>query len=304
MNRLDCRIFYQCTDKSNYIDSNLSILCTSNYLLGHFNNNAICVKKNNYCINGYKITFPFPQNTLFNMLLLLNNPQSVEGIFNKLIYDKNFIDAVLFLQLESFLPIIIEQLLDLILTHNKLDLIHYVLDSNLNIDMKTNFKARVYYLIKDQPKKNYFGNQHYILDKDRLILCGDSVNLAHRHYFNNEIKNLYFRTNKVDLSKDQLFFSIGCENGEDPDPFIPPSYWCHAKIKITIYDGCKRDMFYIQPKHNERPIRLPGYAPPSSFKFALPRISDTYETKNVYNKHMVYEYTITFLDNSMNDPKL
>lgn len=91
---------------------------------------------------------------------------------------------------------------------------------------------------------------------------------------------------------------IGCENGEEPSPLKPPSYFCYAKIQLIVYDGFRKDTYNMVSKYNgqETPIRLPGYASHSSLKIGdIPREKYVHQLKNIYNKHMVHEFVITFV---------
>ena len=292
MNRSDCRIFYTCTDKASYIDSHTNLLSKCPYFADHFTNNkSTVIEKDNYVINGYQMKFDFKQSTLLNILILLNG----EVVYN----EKEYLDTVINLGLEEYLPKIIEHLLDLILNLNQINIIDDIIQSKLDQKIKDNFNARVYYLTDNKLDNNIFHNNTYI-DKNELIIYGHWDKLTHNHMFDGVKRELYFDTNKVDLAKDQLYFSIGCENGEEPDPFVPPSYSCYAKIQLIIYDGVRKDIINLKCRddhtENDNPIRLPGYAPISSFKFGgLPRLKYTYELPNFYNKHMVHEYRITFL---------
>lgn len=296
MNRTDCRIFYNCTDKSNYIDSHINLLSKSTYFANHFNNNkSKPVEKDNYVMNGYEMKFDFKQSTLLNIFILLNG---------KVIYnDKEYLNAIVFLQLEEYLPKIIEHLLDLILNLNKIHIINEVLKSKISQEIKNNFNARIYYLTPNKLDENMFYNQTYTskTNKNKLVVYGHWNKLIHNHKFDGVQKELYFDTNEIDLTKDELFFSIGCENGEEPDPMVPPSYSCNAKIQLIIYDGFRKDTFDIAYRSqygsgNELPIRLPGYSSMASYKIGgLPRDKYIHKLKNIYNKHMVHEFVITFI---------
>lgn len=307
----DCLITYECNDNKGEFLCHRHMLANSPYFESIFKyNQPEFVNIDNAYLNKYALKLPFNVKSLMTYFILLYEEEKEISI--DIDYLDDLLNTIDYLLLDKvYLVDIIQKILDIVITDNKLEYIFILLENRtLNTEYKSAFISRTYYLLNEIQKKEinlsslevsylYETQSYYDSNKNRIIISKAQPEFTH----DGLDYSIYNTSAYCDGDSYGYWISVKPENEDirynrethiyEGEVTVEKKTKCH--IGLVIFDGVDKPKLM-------RIAHKTGYGSVKNYEMSVPCEVEYREKRARYGKieygtereHQTYMFIVEF----------